>query len=505
MSHFRERKAILALVAGSAIALSMPGLGVGPLVFVALVPLFAAIEKGRGFLAGLLAGVAFFAVDLRWLLTLCRFSWLVVPGYLILVVYLAAYFGLFCFLMAWVRGKRGFDGRLIVLAPLCFALLEMLRACGPLGIGFSALYLSLYRYPALIQIAAIAGPWAVTAAIVCVNASLYLAVRKSAVYLLVAGGIVGFLAAFSLCSDPQAGGTLDVAVVSSAVPQEKKLDGRNLLLLLERYNSLGKQAAETEPDLIVFPESILPGYIMRDERLFPAFKDLAKEADARILFGTGDYRNGEIYNSVVLLSPDGTTVGTYDMVHPVPFGEYIPGRALLQRIGLGRFANSFLSQDLARGREYAPVDGIGTPICFEATFPIAARAMVRNGAVLLVTVTNDAWFAGSSELRAHFAAAVFRAVEARRTLIQAANGGVSGIVDSRGRILHEVVGEAVLHAEVVKRANKSLYSQYGDALLYAIFGVSGLVAIVVPKARRAWSTKKTTAGGGDNNPPPISH
>jgi len=499
MSRFREKKALLALVAGAAVALSMPGLGIGPFVFVALVPLFAAIERGRGFLVGFLAGVVFFAIDLRWLLTLYRFSWFVVPGYLFLVAYLAAYFGLFCFLMAWVRGQRGFDGALLVLAPLCFTLLEILRACGPLGTGFSALYLSLYRFPPLIQIAAVAGPWAITAAIVCVNASLYLAMRKSAVYFLIAGGLVGLLAAFSICCGPQEGETLAVAVVSSAVPQEKKLDGRNLLPLLEQYITSGEQAARTNPDLIVFPESILPGYILRDERLLPRFRALAEGADAYVLFGTGDYRNDEIYNSVVLLSPDGTTAGMYDMVHPVPFGEYIPGRGLLEGIGLGRFADSFLSQDLARGEGHVPVNGIGTPICFEATFPTAARALVRNGAALLVTVTNDAWFAGSSELRAHFAAAVFRAVETRRTLIQAANGGVSGIVDPRGRILNEVIGEGVLFADVAQQESKSLYSQRGNSILYVVLGASSLAALVW-RTRRTWSTKRTRRGGESPRP-----
>jgi len=489
MSHFREKKALLALVAGAAVALSMPGLGIGPLVFVALVPLFAAIEKGRGFLAGFLTGVVFFAIDLRWLLTLYRFSWLVVPGYIVLVAYLAIYLGLFALFVAWVRGRRKFDWSLLVFAPLAFTLLEMLRAFGPFGIGFSALYLSLYRFPPLVQIAAIAGPWAITAAIVFVNAALYLAMRKRAVYLLFAAGMVGFLTTFSFFPSLQDGELLTVAVVSSAVSQEEKLDGRNLLPLLEQYITLGEQAARTNPDLIVFPESILPGYILRDERLLPQFRALAEGADARILFGTGDYRNGEIYNSVVLLSPDGTTVGMYDMVHPVPFGEYIPGRSLLKRIGLGRFADAFLARDLARGEGYVPVGGIGTPICFESTFPTAARALVKNGATLLVTVTNDAWFTKSSELRAHFAAAVFRAVETRRTLIQAANAGVSGFVDPRGRILREVVGEGILLAEVARQQDQSLCTRWGNGLLYLVLGIGGLFTL-------AWRIGKRHYGQG---------
>ncbi len=476
MSHLRGRKVLFALLAGAAVALSMPGLGIGPLAFVSLVPLFVAFEEERGFLPGFLTGLVFFALDLRWLFTLYRFSPLVIPGYIVLVAYLAIYGGMFGLFMAWVRGRQGFDWPLLVLAPLAFTLLEMLRAYGPLGIGFSALYLSLYRFPPLIQIAAVAGPWAVTAAIVFVNASLYLAVRKRAVYLLFGGGMIGLLAVFSGLLVPRDGEPLLVAVISSAVPQEVKLDGRNLFPLLEKYIGLGEEAATYTPDLIIFPESILPGYILRDARLFPEFASLAQRANATVLFGTGDFRDGEIYNSVVLLSPDGELLDLYDMVHPVPFGEYIPGRALLERIGLGRFASSFLARDLARGEGFDPIDGLGTPICFESTFPTAARTLAKNGATMVVTVTNDAWFAGSSELRSHFAAVVFRAVETRRMLIQAANGGVSGIVDPRGRILKEMIGEGILLANVVRQQIPSLYTRWGNWPLFAVLGTSGLAA-----------------------------
>jgi apolipoprotein N-acyltransferase len=238
MSDQWGRKAYLPLLAGVTVALSMPGLGIGPLAFVGLVPLLFALEKGRGFLPGFLTGFVFFALDLRWLLTLYRFSPLVVPGYMVLVVYLAAYLGLFGLFMGWVRGRRAFDWSLLVLAPAGFALLEVLRAYGPLGTGFSALYLSLYRFPLLIQLAAVAGPWAVTTAIVFINVALYLSIRRRAIYFLLGVGMMGLLAVFSGLSLPQGGEPLSVAVVSSAVPQEVKLDGRNLFSLLEKYIAL---------------------------------------------------------------------------------------------------------------------------------------------------------------------------------------------------------------------------------------------------------------------------
>lgn len=470
------RKVLLALLAGVIVALAMPGFGIGFLAFVALVPLFVALEQGRGFLAGFITGSVFFAVDLRWLFTLYRFSPLIVPGTLLLVLYLGSYVGVFGLILSWVRKKRGYDWTLVIFAPLVFTLLEILRVHGPLGIGFSALYYSLYRFPSLIQVVAFAGPWALSTAIVFVNASFYLALRKRPGYLVAGLGMIGLLAAFSFLPLPSDGEPLTVAVVSSEVPQEVKLDGQNLLSLLEHYSTLGEKAAWSRPDLIVFPESILPGYILRDERLLPEFTRLARKADSMVILGTGDLRGGEIYNSVVLLSSEGEIVGVYDMVQPVPFGETIPARSLLEQIGLRRFITSFLPQDLTPGEGFTPIGGIGTPICFESTFPTAARAFATKGARLLVTVTNDAWFAGSSELSAHFAFVVFRAVETRRYLIQAANGGVSGIVDPRGRILQQTVGEGILVAEVANRKDRSLYCRLGNGLLYSMFGLGGIVA-----------------------------
>jgi len=171
------------------------------------------------------------------------------------------------------------------------------------------------------------------------------------------------------------------------------------------------------------------------------------------------------------------------MVRPVPFGEYVPGRRILDAIGLGAWARALLPLDLSRGVAYDPLDRIGTPICFESTFPTASRRLTRAGATLLVTVTNDAWFAGSSELRAHFATAVFRAVENRRPVVQAANGGISGFVDARGRILSETPTETVSTGTVRLSNARSSYTTIGDLPLVAAAGCIA-VALLTPRVRR---------------------
>ena len=488
MKWIRRRETWLAVGGGVLAALSMPGFGAGPLVFVALIPLFLALERGRGFLHGYLFGLAFFAIDVRWVLTLIRFNPLVAPGYVLLVAYLAVPFGL----IGWLTTRRSSEPRIarwILLAPALFVLAEFVRTLGPLGMGFSMLHQALYRVPWLIQSSSVLGPWSVTGFVVAINAALFIAWRRRgrrlrfgllAVGLLAAQGAFWFLPAGADRDAP----SLAVAVVSSNVDQEVKLDGRNLDALTERFLRLGEGAIAAAPDLVVFPESFLPAYILSNEGIFSRLVDLAERGGTRLLFGTGTYRDGRIFNSTVLLDVEGHVVATYDMVRPVPFGEYIPGRVLLEAIGLGTWARALLPLDLSRGTDYEPLDGIGTPICFESTFPTASRRLTWAGASLLVTVTNDAWFAGSSELRAHFATAVFRAAENRRYVVQAANGGISGFVDPRGRILYETTEETSSVESVQLSTLRSIYTRWGDAPVLAVMGCVGAIVLTLGWTRR---------------------
>jgi apolipoprotein N-acyltransferase len=488
MTRLTWKETLLSLGSGILTALAMPGFGAFPLVFFSLVPLFWVLDKRRGFLPGLLFGVAFFAIELRWIATLARFHPIIIAGLLLLVLVFAIGFGVLGAVITWKR--RSDFVTWLLLAPTLFVLAEVLRTFGPLGMGFSTLYGTLYRVPLLIQSASVFGPWFISGILVAINGSLALFLRKRDPRLVVlACGLVLLLAAFALRPQLPQGTTLNVAVVSSKVQQEVKLDGRNLPELLDRYLALGVQAEEMLPDLIVFPESILPSYILQNESLEDAFAALAQRTKAQILLGTGVYRDRKIYNAVALFSETGELVDTYDMVHPVPFGEYIPGRSLLERIGLGSWANSFLPLDLSRGDGYNPLDVYGTPICFESTFPYPSRQLAKNGAQALITVTNDAWFDESSELAAHFASAVFRAVENRRWVIQSANGGISGIVSPYGRVVESLNAEGVISGDIELRTDASLYTQWGDWII--LLG-AGLLAIGI-MLWRVFHAKKSGA------------
>ena len=123
MAHSELRKAAAAAGSGALTALAMPGFGLWPLLFVALVPLFYALDGRRRFLYGLIFGVTFFALDQRWVLTLFRFSPLVVPGFLLLVLFLGLFFALPACLL-WQDSRWPFGPRLLFAAPALLTLFE---------------------------------------------------------------------------------------------------------------------------------------------------------------------------------------------------------------------------------------------------------------------------------------------------------------------------------------------------------------------------------------------
>ena len=156
------------------------------------------------------------------------------------------------------------------------------------------------------------------------------------------------------------------------------------------------------------------------------------------------------YNSAFMLAPDGAVAAAYRKIKLVPFGEYVPLRSLLFFVtplveGVGGFSAGDRVTMLPMAGHMA-----STAICYEIVYPDLAREAIRQGAELLTTVTNDAWYGDSSAPYQHFALASLRAIEQGRYLARAANTGISGVVDPYGRVIGAtgVFEEAVVLAEV---------------------------------------------------------
>ena len=158
-----------------------------------------------------------------------------------------------------------------------------------------------------------------------------------------------------------------------------------------------------------------------------------------ILIGSVAQEDGHYYNSAFLIGADGQIQGRYDKIHLVPFGEYLPLRPILGWI------NNFVPlDDFTSGKTYKifSVTGgqkkFGVLICFEDTLGYLRRNFTTAGAEFFVNMTNDAWFKDTKAPFLHLQAAVFGCVENRRSLVRAANTGVSALVDPDGRIVQVV-------------------------------------------------------------------
>jgi len=199
--------------------------------------------------------------------------------------------------------------------------------------------------------------------------------------------------------------------------------------------------------------------------------------------GQPDY---DSFNSSVLVDSQGTILGTYDKMHRVPFGEYIPFAEWFPSLyGFtpltgGTEAGQGPAENLRLGEVL-----IAPNICYETAVPHLIRRQV-NGASestmpdVMINLTNDAWYWGSSELDMHLACGVFRAIEMRTPLVIAANGGLSASIDAygtTGQVTHRQQTEFLL-VDLEGSTMTSLYRTWGDwfaigcVLCCVVFGVS---------------------------------
>jgi apolipoprotein N-acyltransferase len=188
-----------------------------------------------------------------------------------------------------------------------------------------------------------------------------------------------------------------------------------------------------------------------------------------------------LYNSAYLVTPDGDIAARNDKVHLVPFGEYVPLKKWLPFINhLVAQVGEFKSGKKGDTLKWAPAD-IGVLICYEIIFPELASELVANNAGLLVNITNDAWFGKTSAPYQHFSMAVFRAVENRRSLIRAANTGISGFIDPSGRVLNqsELFEKVTMTCSVpVIKNQTTFYNRHGNLLVLSCFIVLAFIIII---------------------------
>ncbi|MEE8329950.1 MAG: apolipoprotein N-acyltransferase [Thermodesulfovibrionia bacterium] len=506
----------LALISGILLVLGFPPFDFYPLAWIALIPLFVSLMEKRAkasFYLGMLTGFVYFTGTVYWIFNSIYFYGNI-PAFLSLLIlialclYLGAYVGVFSVLLNFL--SRNSRLPVLFIAPVLWVTLEFLRTYALTGFPWSVLGYSQYKFLTLIQISDITGIYGVSFLVAALNGAIfdvmvYWPKRLSRMPLYGRWQMTIGLIIFSLIvtmslfygmwrlETVEKGQKMRVSVIQGNFEQEKKWDIKFKRQIIDTYKEHTLKASLDNSELIVWPETSIPFIFGRDKALTAEIKEFQKTLNSYLLFGgvvVKDKKDDkyQISNSAILMSPDGEVLSVYDKMHLVPYGEYVPLRKIFPFIGKLVVGIG----DFIQGKEYTVMDmpgaRVSSLICYEIIFPGLVRKFADKGANLFVTITNDAWFGRTSAPYQHFSMAVFRAVENRIPVIRAANTGISGFIDAKGRIQKKsgIFVEAVLTENITLESfKKSFYSRYGDlfAFLCIISSVLLIANNIYPKKR----------------------
>lgn len=285
-------------------------------------------------------------------------------------------------------------------------------------------------------------------------------------------------------------------IVQPNIPQAEKWKPERRIEILGEFLRLSAAPTAAAPDgltarsIVVWPESALAIFLAREPYVLSAISRLLPQG---ALLLTGSVR-GEpapegpldrlqhFYNSLYVVNSDGAIVGTYDKFHLVPFGEYLPYRHWLSRLGLSKLAKLQGSFDTGPGPRTLALPGAPSAsplICYEIIFPDGVvEPGMRPG--WIVNVTNDAWFGTSIGPHQHLSQVRLRAVEQGLPVARAANTGISAVIDPYGRIVaSKPLGTTgVIDAALPAALSPTPYARLGDGLLAVLLAATaGLLAL----------------------------
>ena len=504
----------LAVASGLALGLAFPKFDYGLLAWVAFVPLFYVIEgesMRRVFGWAYLQGFAANAVSLYWIpIPLHDFADVRIEFAIFPMLLLAAAVAINTAIAIWAGEFVARRARIpmVITMPIAWTALEWFRTYVPASFPWNLLGYAAYKNLELIQFAEFTGVYGVSALIIFFNAVVYAVIFRRGAYRLQTASLSTLtammiaLVAFgawrigNLKNAPQSG-SFKAAMVQGNIPQTIKWDPKFLPDSYKVYQDETADAAKRGADLIIWPEAAAAFLFQPDDRYPAALADdaayrtnlltMARNLGKPILFGAPalaqvDGRLG-FYNRAYLVSVDGRgeVDAHYDKIELVPFGEYVPARAIL-----GYFVNRVVQGfgDMIPGTAQTLFDvkgaRLGILICYESIFPDLTRREVNEGADVLVNITNDAWYGESSAPYQVLAMAAMRSVETKVPMVRVANTGISALIEPSGRITSRtpLFKRGTTIVNVPWRPVRTLYTIVGDLFAEICFVLTAIGLIV---------------------------
>ncbi len=521
-------KLIISLFSGILMGLTVAPVGAWFLGWLALSPLWILIIKNEKsplptnkknplilifntqFFIALAWGIGYHGVALSWITGIHPMTWMGVPWlasiaialfcWVFITLWGAALVGIWAICLCWLNHK-------FQLSPLIRVFIATGLWCGLEAIWSSgALWWSSLSYTqspynlVILHLGQLAGPSAVTAAIVAVNGLIgegyinhrgtkntkelsvgwlfnqrYLAI---ATVLFISLHVVGFVLYSRPLSQP-ANAALKVGIVQGNIPNTIKLYPEGLRRAIAGYTSGYLKLVERGVDAVLTPEGALPFFEdrIKNSSLVEAVRD-----QGVVAWIGGFASKGNSYtNSLLTFTGNGEIFSRYDKAKLVPIGEYIPFEEVLGGV-ISRL--SPLDEHQVHGAKNQVFD---TPfgraivtICYESAFSERFRTQAAMGGQFILSPSNDAHYSAAMPAQ-HHAQDIMRAIETDRWAVRATNTGYSAFVNPHGKTLW-ISGHNTyeLHGETIyKRQTQTLYVRWGDWLTPLLVFGSGVWLVCV--------------------------
>jgi len=526
--------------------------GVFFLAWFAYIPILIVIKNNKLFISALWGVIYGFLAYLLFNHWLGNFHPLAgVITYTVYSVFLALVF--FLFKLAEIL----FPKKAYLVQWVIFIAFEYLRTTGFLGYSYGITGYSQWQIIPLIQIASITGVWGVSALVSFPSFWLanliqeeftrrhggteeekklsfawfvWFVVKKEDkipiiiwLVVLITSLIFGFVSIKDYSAYPKAQIALiqhntDPWEASKAPTTAQVIETyRDDLIKLKRLSDEAL-ASELKPQLIVWPETaFIPRIYWHatyrdDHNSWVIVRDLLEylsEKDTPFLIGNDDARMDPSINpssqekyrvdyNAALLFEKGLNTETYRKIHLVPFTEHFPYKKQFPFIfnWLEKADTHFWEKGSAETVFSLPGFSFCAPICFEDTFGYLSRKFVKNGADIIVNLSNDAWSNSLSAQKQHLSMAVFRAVENKRSMVRSTSSGQTCAIDPNGRIIAEApeFTETWLNTAlpIVKKIEFTIYTAFGDYM--GLFFV--ITAFLLLISSCVWYTMKKLKNRG---------
>ncbi len=496
------RRRWIAFAAGAFSALAMAPFNLWPVLAITL-PVLVWLLDGAGagraglrtaFFTGWWFGFGYFLAGLYWigmafLVDADQFAWLLPFAVIGLPMFLAIFPALGTLLarLMWSSGP----GRIFALA-LGLTISDWLRGHVLTGFPWNSFGYALGDVLVFAQGAAYVGLWGLTLMALAIFASPATLIDKSKRFVLPALAAVTLAAlggfGFYRISTTEIGSVANtrLRIMQPNLSQDERFRTSAKNEIMDRYAAISDRAASPEiqgvKDVthLFWPESAFPFFLEREADVLARISKLISPG-AILVTGAARYdepkaggKEPHFYNSIRVIAPDGAIVATYDKVHLVPFGEYLPFQHFLESLGLEQLTRQ--RGGFSAGPKLRTLNIPGLPpaaplICYEAIFSGAVMPEGPRPAWML-NVSNDAWFGMTPGPYQHFAQARLRAVEEGLPIVRATNNGISAVIDPVGRIWKSIqLGEeGVLDSKLPMPMEATFYARYRDApaLLLAV-------------------------------------